>query len=311
MQFKTLVTVIGYTLISLVAAESFAGEERDCRYDSRPAITFVEVQSVDLQTRQPLKVKGKLNVPVPKRAQGDCHISRSGRPAVVILHGSAGVDSRSDFYARALNAEGIATLELDMWEARGIQTPADRPPLPAYNYPDAFGALAFLSAYPGIDPDRIGVIGFSWGGVITMASATQGVANQFGGALRFRAHVAHYPICYAYNNPYIPDSQFGSHAGNPLTGAPILIQIGDKDDYDESAAPCFALKNALIAPEKTLLEVASYAGAYHDWDRLLVPVVSQDPFAHLGAGGTVRLFPSVDQAYQAQKKAVRFFLKNL
>ncbi len=311
MQFKTLVAVIGYTLISFVATESYARGYSDCRYDSRPAITFVEVQSVDLQTQQPLTVKGKLNVPVPKREHGKCHMAESGRPAVVILHGSAGVDSRGDFYARALNAKGIATLEIDMWEARGIKTSADRPPLPAYNYPDAFGALAFLSAYPGIDSDRIGVIGFSWGGVITMASATQGVANQFGGVLRFKAHVAHYPICYVYNNPYIPDSQFGAHAGNPLTGAPILIQIGEKDDYDESSAPCFALKNTLAAEEKNLVEVVPYVGAYHDWDRLLVPVVSEDPFAHLGAGGVTHLIPSVGQAYQAQEKAVRFFLRNL
>ena len=38
---------------------------------------------------------------------------------MLILHGSAGVDSRGDFYARALNAAGIATLEIDYWEARG------------------------------------------------------------------------------------------------------------------------------------------------------------------------------------------------
>lgn len=311
MQFKALASVIGYTLISFAATASYAGGYSDCRYDSRPATTFVEVQSLDLETLLPLTVKGKLNVPVLKREYGKCHMAESGRPAVVILHGSAGVDSRGDFYARALNAKGIATLEIDMWEARGIKTSAERPPLPVYNYPDAFGALAFLSAYPGIDPDRIGVMGFSWGGVITMASATEGVATQFGGALRFKAHVAHYPICYAYNNPIIPDSEFGTHAGNPLTGAPILIQIGEKDDYDESSAPCFALKNSLASEEKSLLEVAPYVGAYHDWDRLLVPVVGEDPFAHLGAGGEVNLIPSVDQAYQSQEKAVRFFWKNL
>lgn len=41
-------------------------------------------------------------------------------PAVVIMHGSAGVDSRGALYARELNLAGIATLEVDMWGARGL-----------------------------------------------------------------------------------------------------------------------------------------------------------------------------------------------
>jgi dienelactone hydrolase len=230
---------------------------------------------------------------------------------VLILHGSAGVDSRGDFHAEALNAAGFATLQIDMWEARHVTGVASRPPLPAYTYPDAFRALAFLSAYPGIDPARIGVMGFSWGGVVTMASATQGVAGAVGGALRFKAHVAHYPVCYAYNNPAIPNSQFGSNAGNPLTGAPILIQIGDEDDYDEGAGPCVALKSALVPSEQKVLSVVTYPGAYHAWDRLMIPVTETDPFGHLGAGGAVEIVPSVDQAYAARAKAVAFFRKNL
>ncbi|HWR77485.1 MAG TPA: alpha/beta fold hydrolase [Thiobacillus sp.] len=311
MQFKTFALIICYSLASIFFTASYGRADGDCRYDPRPAISFVEIQSLDLQTQQPLTVKGKLNVPVKRHKQEKCSLSRHGLPAVVILHGSAGIDSRGDFYARALNAEGIATLEIDMWEARGVVGLTNRPSHPILTYPDAFAALAFLSSYPGIDPGRIGVMGFSWGGVITMASATQIFATQFGGGLRFKAHVAHYPVCYAFNNPYIPYSEFGGNASNPLTGAPILIQIGDNDDYDEGTAPCIALKAALPAGEQRLVEVVSYEGAYHAWDRLQVPVIAEDPFAHRGAGGTVEIKPSVDQAYQSEEKAVRFFLKNL
>ena len=167
---------------------------------------------------------------------------------MVILHGSAGVDFRGDFYARALNAAGIATFEIDMWEARGITGAADRPPAPLFTYPDAFGALGFLSAHPNIDPDRIGVMGFSWGGVMALASAEEVYASQFGGGLRFAAHVAHYPICYATNSG-IPGAEFSD-----LTGAPILIQIGEEDDYDNGSAPCFALKKAWIRRLKGLFK---------------------------------------------------------
>ena len=311
MQRKLFSQIVVCTLFSLLVGASHARADDDCRYDSRPAISFVEIQSLDLQTRQPLTVKGRLNVPVEKNKHGKCSLARGGLPAVVILHGSGGVDSRGEFYARALNDRGIATLEIDMWEARGVVGLANRPPHPIFTYPDAFAALAYLSSYPGINPGRIGVLGFSWGGVISMASATEIYATQFGGALRFKAHVAHYPICYAYNNPHIPYSEFGSNAANPLTGAPILIQIGEKDDYDEGAAPCIALKASLPAGEQDLLTVATYDGAYHAWDRLQVPVTAEDPFSHLGAGGTIQIKPSVDQAYQSQKKAVQFFLENL
>ena len=311
MQIKTFASVICFSLLSIVVTASNARADDDCRYDPKPAISFVEIQSLDLLTQQPLTVKGKLNVPVEKHKQGKCHQSKNGSPAVVILHGSAGIDSRGDFYARALNDEGIATLEIDMWEARGVVNLTNRPSHPIFTYPDAFAALAFLSSYPGIDPDRIGVMGFSWGGVITMASATEIYATQFGGALRFKAHVAHYPVCYVYNNPYISYSTFGSNAGNPLTGAPILIQIGEKDGYDESAAPCVALKASLSEEEQGIVTVVPYEGAYHAWDRLQVPVTAEDPFSHLGAGGTIQIKPSVDQAYKSQEKAVRFFLKNL
>ena len=311
MQIKTFTSIVYFALFSIAIGASQARADDDCRYDARPAISFIEIQSVDIRTFQPLTVKGKLSVPVIKKKQDECELEQQGHPAVVILHGSGGVDSRGDFHARALNAKGIATLEIDMWEARGVEGLANRPPHPIFTYPDAFSALAFLSAYPGINPARIGVMGFSWGGVITMASATEIYASQFGGPLRFKAHVAHYPVCYAYNNTNIPYTEFGGNAGNPLTGAPILIQIGEKDDYDEGAARCVALKASLPANERPLVTVVPYAGAHHAWDRLMVPVTVQDPFAHLGAGGMVRIEPNVDQAYQAQEKAVRFFLEKL
>jgi uncharacterized protein len=36
-------------------------------------------------------------------------------PAVVILHGSGGIDGRGEFHAKALNEAGIATLEVFMF----------------------------------------------------------------------------------------------------------------------------------------------------------------------------------------------------
>ncbi len=279
--------------------------------DGEPSIRFVDVASFDPVTLAPLTVKARLTLPAHGRS-ASCQSAQSGWPAVLVLHGSGGVDLRGDFYVRALAEAGVASLELDMWEARGVTGPENRPALPAYTYPDAFAGLSFLSSYPGIDGDRVGVLGFSWGGVMSMASATEGVVALYGdGVHRFKAHAAHYPICYAYNNPYIPNSEFGSAAGNPLTGAPILIQVGELDDYDEGAGPCLALQAGLQESEGALLEVSVYPGAHHGWDRLQVPMVVDDVFSHLGLGGAVEFQPDVEQAMSARRRVVTFFKRNL
>jgi dienelactone hydrolase len=241
---------------------------------------------------------------------------------VVILHGSAGVDSRGEFYAQALNAVGIATFEIDMWEARGVTGIGNRPQLPILTHPDAFAALKFLSGHDNIDPNRIGVLGFSWGGVMSLASAEELYANQFGRGLKFAAHVAHYPVCYGANNPAIlPGSLTPAAAGTQflkLTGAPVLIQIGTEDDYDNGAGACLSLKDDLIDPnQKLLIEVAVYEGAYHAWDRLQVPVTALDPFANEGSFFStgvlpeIEIVPDVDQAYASLKRAIKFFLDHL
>ncbi len=303
---------------------SKADDGRDCR--GEPAISFVEMQTPNLVlnasgqvvTNGMLTLKGKYRVP------RDCKDRRGygGLPAVLILHGSSGVDSRGDFHAEALNEAGIATLEIDMWEARGIGSGASRPALPTLTYSDAFTALRFLGNQRGINSQRIGVLGFSWGAVVSMASATQNVATAMGGNLRFKAHAAHYPICYAYNNPAIPNSSFGTPAGNPLTGAPILVQIGSQDDYDranssgDGAARCQSLKANLPANEQVIMSVVRYEGAYHGWDRLMVPIKANDPFGHLGADrfdpyARVELRPDPAKAYEAQRRLVRFFERSL
>ena len=214
------------SVVGLCTAMAHAGDA-ECRSDGPPAISFVQFQSPNLAAPAgpPLTIKGKLTL--PKRGCGE----RQKLPAVLILHGSSGVDSRGDFYEAELNDAGIATLQIDMWEARGVVGPANRPQAPILTYPDAFSALAFLAAHPRIAADRIGVLGFSWGGVISLAAAEQLYAGMFGGGRKFKAHVANYPVCYGYNAsiPGLPPpAQFGTQFLH-LTGARVLIQIGSED----------------------------------------------------------------------------------
>ncbi|SFP97869.1 Dienelactone hydrolase [Nitrosomonas cryotolerans] len=303
-----------------------AKSNKECNDRHTPDITFVEFQSLNLEQSPPgtLTIKGKLKLPPGKSGKLNCaklKKSEKKMPAVLILHGSSGIDARGDFYARELNAQGIATLEIDMWEARGLVGEQDRPQLPIFTYPDAFAALAFLSTQGNIDPARVGILGFSWGGVVTMASAEELYADRFGGDLRFAAHVAHYPLCYGYNNPAIPPLNPSDERGTQwlnLTGAPVLIQIGTEDDYDNGAEHCRSLIDGLIDPnDQDVVEVVAYEGAFHAWDRLQIPITVLDPFADEGSifmtgmVPSVNIIPDVDQAYEARKKVVRFFRRNL
>jgi len=83
----------------------------------------------------------------------------------------------------------------------------------AETLPDAFAALAFLAARPGVDARRIGIMGFSWGGVVSMLSATRTANQTFGRPdLAFAAHAPLYPVCWVYNR--VPGYEFVD-----LTGA--------------------------------------------------------------------------------------------
>lgn len=295
-----------------------------CPDGKAPQLSFVQFSSPNIDPTFPqaqLTLKGKLSLPVKFKERDDapgCVSIRRPLAAVVILHGSAGVDSRGDFYEAALNDAGIATLQIDMWEARGVTGINNRPAVPIFTYPDAFSALAFLSARPEINANRIGVMGFSWGGVVSLGTAEQTYAGLFGGGRRFAAHLAHYPVCWGANQVIagLPPASSGTLFRN-LTGAPVLIQIGSLDDYDNGAGPCQSLALAANASNGNLVSVHAYPGATHGWDRLQVPVVAPDPFANLGSFfqtgvlPLVRITPSIAEAFEARRRAVRFFERQL
>ena len=307
-------------------------EERECANNSRPRISFIDYTSPNIGVRpvSQLKIKGKLSIPASRNARSNCREDEGGGmgggreklPAVLILHGSAGVDSRGDFYEKALNAAGIATLQIDMWEARNVSGLSNRPQLPLFTYPDAFGALAFLSKHRDIDPNRIGVLGFSWGGVVSLAASEQLYVAMFGDGHKFKAHVANYPICYGANNAALTaafglsPAQAGAQYIN-LTGAPVLIQIGSKDGYDNGTAHCVRLAESVNPSNNNVVSVNQYEGDSHAWDRLMVPTAVQDKFGNEGSAFTTHVIPSVQHepdvanAYLSRSRVVTFFRKQL
>lgn len=242
----------------------------------------------------PLTVAGRLNT---------ISDAAGATAAVVICHGSDGVDGRGEFHAAALNAAGVATLEVDMWAARGTaRGAAARPRSPAETLADAFAAKAFLAAQPEVDPARIGIMGFSWGGVVTLLAATAR-AQALSDGLPFRGHVALYPVCWAYET--VPGLSLAE-----LTGAPVLIQTGDADTYDDPDG-LDQLLARLPEASRAVIRGVTHAGAGHGFDRDLPAQTINDPFAHKGQGGPVVMAFHREAAQRARELTVAFFRESL
>ena len=244
---------------------------------------------------RPLLVGGKLSTP----------LEAPPAPAVLICHGSDGVDARGAFHTEALNAAGIAAFEIDMWAARGVARGAQaRPRSPTETLPEAFAAIRFMAEQPEIDSGRIGVLGFSWGAVVSLLMATRRWRGALGGeAPPIAAHAALYPVCWAYET--VPGLTLAE-----LTGAPILIQTGDADAYDDPDG-LDQLLARLTASSRASIRGITHKGAGHGFDRAAPARTIVDPFAHKGAGGPVLMAFHPEAAESARAANVAFFRETL
>lgn len=97
-------------------------------------------------------------------------------PAVLLMHGCGGLPSRAiEGWAPVLRSWGYATLVVDSFRSRGLgEVCTDALALTGnQRIPDAYGALKILSTHPKIDRARIALMGFSHGGIVTLAAAME------------------------------------------------------------------------------------------------------------------------------------------
>lgn len=179
-------------------------------------------------------------------------------PAMIISHGSAGVQDKDSRWVQVFNAMGMAAFQVDSFGGRGIvNTSEDQSQLsPAANDADALVALKLLATDPRIDPKRIGQIGFSRGGSVAleviMESFRKGIIDD---DLKFAAAIGFYPGC-AQSWWEVP--------APALTGAPLMLALGEKDDYTP-ARLCVNFAE-IMKRDGQSVETHIYPGAYHDFD---------------------------------------------
>jgi dienelactone hydrolase len=231
--------------------------------------------------------------------------TRDRLPAVLIVNSSPGMDGRGAFYAEALNGAGIATFEIDMMQGKGM------PASPRDHMPHAYASLRFLAAHPRIDPARIGVMGFSWGGIVSLMTSSEELTRKHSdGKLRFAAHLGVYPICWRHGAMLAPNNKYSDPTVyQRVTGSPVHILAGDKDDYDEPDS-CDKFLAALPAQARPHFSLTVYPGATFAWDSRFGSA-SYSMGARQDKGGIVTVVANEEVARRSRHFAAGYFTKNL
>ena len=193
-------------------------------------------------------------------------------PAVVLMHGCSGLPSRAvDGWAPLLRSWGYATFVVDSFHGRGLrEVCTDSLALTGNRrIADAYGALRILSTHPRIDLPRLGLMGFSHGGIATLGAATEWARRTYArDGTVFRAFLPFYPYC----NAVVPEMAWG-------LAAPLRIHIGELDDWTPARTCESLVATARSAGADAAITV--YKDAAHSFDSV---------------GQNVMRLPNVDNA---------------
>jgi dienelactone hydrolase len=230
-------------------------------------------------------------------------------PAVILMHGCHGVSASTRDWARWFRDRGYVALIVDSWAARGITKDDGCVPGPdipnTERFDDAVGALRWLHTRPYVDPRRVGVVGWSNGGVFAMAlvngpslerARRRGVQMPPPG---FVAAVAVYPGgCYSLVNEQVV--------------RPLLVLIGDADDWT-LPSECVRMVEAMRGRGADAT-IVLYPGAVHYFDvegqrRVVLPEVENRNKPGSCCGATVGFDPAANA--DAHRRIEAFFGRHL
>jgi dienelactone hydrolase len=178
-------------------------------------------------------------------------------PAVIVMHGGTGITPAETDAAKTLVSAGFAAFVVDRATGRNILIGPGKPLRIhiASQLADGMNALRALTEQPRVDPARIGMLGFSQGGEITLALESKVLEGPYAAlGQHYAAFVGVYPVCL-----------LTSEGMGTSTDAPTLLLVGGKDRA-ATAASCRAVV-ALHQQTKTgsNIRIVEYPDAEHGW----------------------------------------------
>jgi len=229
-------------------------------------------------------------------------------PAMVLMHGCHGVLPATERWAKWLRERGYVALIVDSWSPRGVRdgcVPAKTEIPNTARFDDAAGALAWLHTRSYVDRARVGIMGWSNGGVFAISTINgpslararaRGVTMPAPG---YAAGVAFYPGgCYSLIKEQVV--------------RPLLLLIGDVDDWT-NPWECAEMVSAMRGRGSDAT-VVLYHGAYHYFDdsdqplRVIANVENRNKPNHC-CGATVGYDASADA--DARPRVEAFLARHL
>lgn len=196
--------------------------------------------------------KGFLSYPAGASADGPV-------PAMVIVPGSGGIaPGREHEYAAWFNARGVAAFVVEYYEPRGFSKDSDylirTSAVTEFDLiADAFSALRLLGSSPKIDATKIGIIGFSYGGMAARLAMDARIHQALTpDSPPFSLHIDAYGPCYQKLN------------SRDVGSAPLLTLRGTEDASNDLPA-CKRREDELRALG-TAVTARVYEGAGHAWE---------------------------------------------
>jgi dienelactone hydrolase len=161
-------------LLILLFTPSVVSGQTGTEYLTFKSATYSSFRQVLTHAEPEARIEVRAQLDFPQHAQGRI-------PAVILVHTLAGYrDENEGWQANVLRHAGFATLTYDSFAARGmgnlVSTPTRGPPPYPSAIADAFAALGGLAQDPRIDPARIAILGFSFGGEVAHDTAVRAAA---------------------------------------------------------------------------------------------------------------------------------------
>ncbi|MDD5027979.1 MAG: dienelactone hydrolase family protein [Rhodoferax sp.] len=225
-------------------------------------------------------------------------------PAVLMMHGCGGaynsqgeLSARHQMWGEILASHGYIALMLDSFSARNSKEICrvkfdERKVKESDGVGDAYAALAWLRQRSDVDPSRIGILGWSYDGGVTLAT----ISHQPEHGKGFSAAISFYPGCSARNR----------HADRFHPYAPLLVLMGEADDWTP-AAPCKALTDT-VAGRNEPMRIVLYPDSYHDFDNpsLTTKRVRKDVPNGVHPGQGVTVAPNAQAREDAKRRVLAF-----